>query len=152
MSDHLTIHPTHHCFDDVTEYLNALAEDGASGEELRRYTIVHGIIVAPDGTPTAHAWLEIQEKDLTMVIQAGIVDGERVYFVMPRAEFLAHLMVWDETRYTIGEALQLDQHLGRAPWVPEYREICSRSGKAWIVVGGNFADVVEVLGEAEALR
>lgn len=120
------IYPTHRCFDDVTDSLNDLAADLAacvSAEEvsatLRLYTVVHGILLAPDGKPYAHAWLERDGR----VIQTGIYHGLVVRFSMSRAEFIECARVWDETRYTVDQTVALHQAHGPGPWVPEYRAL-----------------------------
>lgn len=122
-----TIYPTHRCFDDVADFFNGLIMFGI--EELRRYTVVHGVMLAPsDGEPHAHAWVE---RD-GMVIQAGIQRGRRIIFRQRRAEFLARVKIFDETRYTIDEAIDLSRrHGGSGPWNPDYVPLCGASKKAW---------------------
>jgi len=129
MQEREAFYPTHHCFDDVVDFLNNLAVTGACREELLEYTVVHGVYLAPpNGEPVAHAWLE----RAGLVVQAGIYKGERIYYSVPREEFLAMFKIWDETRYTVIEALELDSRMGRPPWVPEYRELCGTDGKVWV--------------------
>jgi hypothetical protein len=123
--DEATIYPTHTCFDDVTEYMNQLAEAGTSLDELMRYTVVHGVVVASDGHRFAHAWLELDGE----TIESGIYNGERVWVSMSRTEFDATHDLAEETRYTIREAVALDGEHGPGPWKPEYRALCSDSRK-----------------------
>lgn len=121
MSDDNTIHPTHECFDDIADFLNDLAERGATREELTQYTVVHGLcLMPPNGEPYAHGWLE---RD-GFAIQAGIYRGERIYFRVPVEEYRASRFVWDETRYTLDEVLELDLH-DRPPYRAEYKGLCS---------------------------
>jgi hypothetical protein len=121
------IYPTHCCFDDVTDYLNRLAAAGATRDVLVTYTVVHGIVVLPDGTPFAHGWLEHEGE----VIEGGIYEGERVWIRMTRADFEGLHAVFDETRYTLDEVLRLDREHGPGPWKPEYIALCSSDRKVW---------------------
>lgn len=130
-TDEETIYPTHRCFDDVTDFLNDLAKRGAQREQLIRYTVVHGIMLAPDGTPFAHAWLEQDDAGERIIIQGAIYKGERGWLRMTRSEFLERSKVWDETRYTLDECLHLDRVRGPGPWVPEYRRLCGNERREW---------------------
>jgi hypothetical protein len=118
----VTLHPTHNCFDDVIDYINMLAKGGMHPEEIdRRYTIVHGIMLLPDGKPVSHAWLE----QGGVVTFAGLYKGERVYVSADRAEYVRYAMVYDETRYTVRETCELQRRTGwMGPWKPEYRALC----------------------------
>jgi hypothetical protein len=125
MSHEETIGPTHECFDDLVDFLNDLAERGAPREVLMKYTVVHGIcLMPPNGEPYAHGWLECDG----FAIQAGIYRGERIYFRVRVEEYRAARFVWDETRYTLDEVLELDSLEGEArlpPYRPEYKALCN---------------------------
>ena len=117
--------PTHSCFDDALEYLEAICRAGAAPDAIKSHTIVHGVCRAPDGEVFAHAWLEVGAD----VIQGGILDGERGYFTMSSAEFRKALPVVDETRYTVLEALEENRRTRTyGPWVERYRELCVNNG------------------------
>lgn len=112
-----TIYPTHACFDDAVEYVNALAERGASREEIETYTLVHAIVIAPDGERIAHAWLEHEEE----FIQAGIYNSEKVWMRMDQEEFSRAYNVELQLRYSISEAVNLMIEQGPGPWDPRIR-------------------------------
>lgn len=122
-----TIYPTHTCFDDVVDYLNQIAYRGASREELLAYTVVHGILVMPDGSRFAHAWLEHDGK----ILDGGIYQGERVWIEYSLTEFRGLHVVEDETRYTLPDAERLDDEFGPGPWKPKYRALCSDKRRVW---------------------
>jgi len=122
------IYPTHRCFDDIVDFFRDLAEKGTPAAVLNRFTVVHGILLSPEGEPYAHGWVE---RDDGLVIQTGIYRGERILFALEREEFLVSHMVWDETRYTLREVLRNDRTLGYPPWIPEYRDLCSSEKRAW---------------------
>lgn len=122
-----TILPTHHCFDDALNYLDAaiLSRPDWAQAHLR---LVHGICLAPEGPkqdePFAHAWVE---QDRSVCIQAGIVEGQLVYYGMARAAFYATLRVQVSTAYSVEDALRLNfasNHYG--PWESSYRALCGR--------------------------
>ena len=116
--------PTQTCFDDAAEYLNAVAL-GGDRAELLRLRLVHGIIRFPDEQPeggkrAAHAWVEDGET----VIDAGLLDGQRVNVLWPRVEFYRQLRVETATRYTAYELLEhhrLHGHVG--PWRADIRAL-----------------------------
>jgi hypothetical protein len=116
------IYPTHQCFDDVANFYNELVAGGACASEIRRHITVHGIMFTPDGEPYAHGWIEVEPSRL--VIQGGIRLGRRIFYGMRRADFLRSLPVWDETRYTIDECMELQRRCGMPPWREEYRVLC----------------------------
>jgi len=119
----MTILPTHTCFDDALEFLNAILKyEGV--ERLLGVRVVHGICLAPEGVqigqPFAHAWCEEDGS----CIQAGLVEGEKVYFGVDRAEFYAMLRPQDTTTYTPEEAVAQNFASGHfGPWEDRYRAI-----------------------------
>jgi hypothetical protein len=116
------IRPTHECFDDVTEFFNRLAVAGATATELEQFTIVHAICLRPPtGEPYAHGWIE---RD-GFVIQAGIYEGRKIYYKIRRDDLLRSRVVWDETRYTVYEMIELEDALGFPPYRDEYRALCA---------------------------
>jgi len=119
----MTILPTHTCFDDAMEVVNLLLKEGDAGR-IDKARLVHGICLAPDGplagTPFAHAWVE----DGTACIQAGMLNGEKVFFGVEREEYLRSMRVQASTSYTLLEACVQNLasfHFG--PWEPAYLAI-----------------------------
>jgi hypothetical protein len=122
----MQIMPTHLCFDDAIEYLEQLARAGTEVDAILAHVLVHGVCRAPDGEAFVHAWIELAGD----VIQCGIIDGERVYFEMSRAEFCKMLPIVDETRYTVREAYEENRRTGHyGPWVERYRELCANGDR-----------------------
>lgn len=122
------IMPSHRCFDDAVEALAlAIVEDvDWANEHLR---LVHGICLAPEGPeagrPFAHAWVE---HDATLVIQAGILNGEHGYYGCTRREHYKHLRVQVTTTYTLAEAVEKSRESKTSgPWEPTYAALCSAS-------------------------
>jgi hypothetical protein len=125
----VNILPTHHCFDDVLEFF---PEGRPQDEPLESFTVVHGILLMPDGEPYVHAWLE----NATDVIQGGLFEGERIWFAMSIEDFRASRRIIDETRYTPLEALAENYRTGHfGPWVPAYRDLAlfaNGSREVWV--------------------
>jgi hypothetical protein len=122
MSGDEAIYPTRHCFDDLVDFLNDLAVNGASGAELIRYTVVEGICLKPpDGDPSPHGWLECDGY----AIEAGIYKGERIFYRVPIADFRVSHRVWDETRYSLHEVLALGRRGKLPPYRDDYRALCA---------------------------
>lgn len=123
----VTITPTFACFDDAVDAVaDALSQEGPEWvrEHLR---VVHGICLAPEGPrkdePFAHAWVEV---DRTMVVQGGILDGTRKFYVCHRRDMYRLLRVQVTTVYTVDEMIlrnRVSMHVG--PWEPTYRALCS---------------------------
>ena len=120
--------PTNSCYDDALDYLESLARDPSTAWIIRRPDtfLVHGIALMPEqgtqppGTPYAHAWVELAD----VVIDAGLLDGRRVWFRRPRADYYAHLRIQSVTRYSMPEALAENRRTGHyGPWKPEYRAL-----------------------------
>ena len=124
--------PTQTCFDDAADYMNAVAL-GGDRAELLRIRLVHGIIRFPDDQPeggkrAAHAWVE----DGDAVIDAGLLDGQRVNVLWPRVEFYRQLRVEAATRYTAYGFARLSTtacngHVG--PWRADIRALVRESGE-----------------------
>lgn len=118
------IAPTHNCFDDAADYLNAVAL-GGDREELERVRLAHGIIRFPDDQPNggrraAHAWVE----DGDAVIDAGLLDGQRVNVLWPRHEFYRRLRVEAVTYYTARELVDHNDAQGHVgPWRADLRAL-----------------------------
>lgn len=115
-----TIYPTHQCFDDVGEWLNFRAIDGATRQELESYTVVHAIILDDDDKRIPHAWIERG----CVVRIFGLLKGERVAIVVPREEWFDKARVQHDTRYTVRQFIYMTKEFGPGPWVPEYRALC----------------------------
>ena len=124
----MTIFPTHQCFDDVLDHQAELAQ--RDPVTAARQFIVHGICLAPEGEhagePFAHAWVEDDEE--SRVSEAGILNGEKIWWSADRDEWYAALRVQERTRYTLDQARILNwQTAHYGPWVPKYRALCKSS-------------------------
>lgn len=118
----LVLQPTHKCFDDAMDFVeDAVRKDPtvALGDTL---LLVHGICTHNEtGDPYSHAWVE----DRNIAWDAGLVDGERVYYSMQREDFLRARGVIKATRYTMREVLTENMKSGHyGPWREEYRALC----------------------------
>lgn len=117
------IYPTHTCFDDALEFL-------VLGElhSVQRKRLVHGICLADDDSPYAHAWVELDGD----AWQGGLLDGERIYYAMPIAELHERLRVRECTRYAALQAMRQNVATGHyGPWEPKYRELTSDDRRTW---------------------
>lgn len=118
--------PTHTCFDDALEFFEELIKAGHPPAVLRSYNIVHGICLnADDGDrPYAHAWVEGTHDGEHRVVQAGILNGKKIWFSVLHAEFYEKYKVQAHTRYTIDEAVALNRSTGHyGPWRDEYEAL-----------------------------
>lgn len=124
-----TIHPTHHCFDDVLDHQVDL--DRRDPTTAARQRIVHGICLFPEGGPRAgeafaHAWVEDDTED--RVYEAGLLGGQKIWWSADRTLWRAAMRVQAMTRYTLAEARVKNwQHEHYGPWVPAYRALCGRN-------------------------
>jgi len=117
--------PTSHCFDNALDFISdGLIQNPEDRDALvDELLLVHGICLAPDGHPYAHAWVEDGDR----CIFCGILDGELGYFATSHAEYYAEMRVQDVTRYTVRAALahnRATNHYG--PWEARYRDLCGR--------------------------
>ena len=125
-----TIFPTHRCFDDVLDHQAELRRTDPT--TAARQLIVHGILLAPEshdglraGEPFAHAWVEDDEE--RRVYEAGILDGEKVWWSADRDEWYGKMRPQAVTRYSLHAAIILNwQHGHYGPWVRVYRALCGR--------------------------
>jgi len=125
-----TIFPTHRCFDDVLDHQAELRT--RDPKTAARQLIVHGILLAPEdghgvhaGEPFAHAWVE--DDDERRIYEAGILNGEKVWWSADRDEWYRKMHVQAATRYTLHAALILNwQHGHYGPWVRAYAALCGR--------------------------
>jgi hypothetical protein len=121
-----TIHPTRSCFDDALDFIAAaVTRHGPWAVEHLR--LVHAICRIPEGQHKAgrrfaHAWVE---QDRQIVIQAGLIDGQKAYYGTLRRDHYRELRVECSTVYTVEEAWERNRdsnHYG--PWEPTYRDLC----------------------------
>jgi hypothetical protein len=117
------IYPTHECFNDALDFISDVLIQNPDDREalVEELLLVHGICLAPDGQPYAHAWVQDGDR----CIFCGILDGTRGYFAASRDEYYAEMRVQDVTRYPVHEALRHNRrtrHYG--PWLPKYRALC----------------------------
>ncbi len=112
------IYPTQTCFDDALDLLVALCHQDR--RRRRALRLVHAV-VAPDGAPCAHAWVD----DATQVFFQGLVDGAKHTFESSRAEYYTGITVRECTRYTLQQALLHNRRTGHyGPWQARYRALC----------------------------
>ena len=118
----MMIHPTHRCFDDALDLLWALLHEPAAQDA--RLFLVHGLCLAPDGLPYAHAWLE-DDADAT-VLSVGVIDGKTTAYSLPRTTYYAQTQVQERTRYPAQEALAANRATGHyGPWEARYVALCT---------------------------
>jgi hypothetical protein len=132
------ITPTHQCFDDALEYLELRVKARPALALGRTLRLVHGILLCPaetdgtlaPGTPFAHAWIEEEDADHEVrVLQSGVLNGERIMFSVPRADFREAMRPQAETAYTCRDVVREHDRTGHSgPWRAEYRALC-RGGK-----------------------
>jgi len=116
MSVPLSLRPTHDCFTDALEYLEQTAQEDV--DRAVRLVIVHALLVAPNGEPYAHAWVE--EDGLCW--EGKVCDGVRVFAGFVRDEFYAVHRPIRMTRYAADEAIRENHRAGHyGPWDRVYR-------------------------------
>lgn len=128
MTEKVIILPTQHCFDDALDFIAERVKAEPTHAWRTDLILVHGICLIPNGPRLgerfAHAWVE--ENDLCW--DAGIVNGEQVYYSMFHEAFYLILKVQETTRYTIKEAwIENKKANNYGPWLPEYLELCGRT-------------------------
>jgi hypothetical protein len=128
MMTNMTIHPTHHCFDDALEYIVARVKREPALARDATLQLVHGIVHFPDDQPAAgklfaHAWVEEHGQ----VWNAGILDGVGIWYAVERSEWYAAMRVVKTTKYSIRQAyLENLRTRTYGPWAPEYQALCLR--------------------------
>lgn len=85
------------------------------------YLLCHGIGHKSGGGLVSHAWVEHGDAALTM----GILNGRIVKARFDRRKFYADFRAEVVTRYTLQQAAEMEAKHGPAPWVPQYRKLCS---------------------------
>ncbi|HLX21672.1 MAG TPA: hypothetical protein VKR23_16115 [Gaiellaceae bacterium] len=118
-----TIYPTFTCFDDALEFINVRVKQDQRLAFDRTLTLVHGIALAhtAPNEPYAHAWVEEGDR----CWDAGLVDGQKVYYAVARDEFYAARRIQKTTCYTVRQACLENfrtKHYG--PWRAEYAALC----------------------------
>lgn len=114
----MIVHPTHTCFDDAMEYLEAVASKKIK-RNLLELKLAHGICQV-DLLRYAHAWVETP----THCIDGGLVDGDKIYVVIPKAAFYKDRDVLDVTLYTVFEASNQNEFHGTyGPWLQKYLDL-----------------------------
>lgn len=95
--------PTYRCFDDALEFIEMRVKETPT---LVRHdwllVLVHGICVGDDDTRYAHAWVE----EAGQAWDAGLIDGQRVYYAVARSEYYAAKRVEESTRYTLRDVVR----------------------------------------------
>jgi len=119
--------PTHRCFDDALELLEQLVREDAAIATNNTVLLVHGVVrgtvESGDVGRLAHAWLEEhRDDDSTYVWDAGLLDGQRVYFCAEVSEYYRGVRVEPDsvTRYTPRQVLEENRRSGHyGPWRPD---------------------------------
>ena len=115
------IRPTFHCFDDALDFIELRVNEAPGLAQLTALILVHGIATSPAGEPYAHAWCEEDGQ----CWDAGLVEGQRIFYSVSVAEFYAARQIHTTTRYTIREAFVQNvrsNHFG--PWEQQYQALC----------------------------
>jgi hypothetical protein len=115
----MILQPTHTCFDDALDYLEAIARD-ASISELMQHRLVHGVCQPQGFHAIAHAWVEVRDE----AIAAGLICGKRVFYHAPRREFYREFRPQMMTKYTVLEAVRENRRTNHyGPWEDYYRRM-----------------------------
>jgi hypothetical protein len=141
--------PTHTCFDDALDFFEQVLVPERLPDVADDFRIVHGICVGADrGEPYAHAWVEqLRARNYfvadpgdpmpvptELVWQAGMVNGERVYFAIDRVAFYESYQVSRATRYTLQTASYLNVTTGHyGPWRRNYIDLVRKLGDGRII-------------------
>lgn len=121
-SPHLTVLPTHRCFDDVADWFRSTGCH-LTKKSLEMYEICHGVCfgstVGTDPGPPhryAHAWL-LHSDGFVLDFGKHSVTGETLMMKVEKAAFYDSRAVQMEVVYTIYEAAKAS-HLagGCGPW------------------------------------
>lgn len=120
-----TLYPTHQCFNDAIELLDALMGAGADPLQLR---LVHAICEAPDGHHYAHGWIEDVEDGTAM--WKALLDGIAINVCADAAEHRASMKILESISYEMTEVYRLNVESGHfGPWIEKYREACGGTGE-----------------------
>lgn len=132
----MNILPTHHCFDDALELVALRVKESPALAYGHALTLVHGIahghVDGPrPGEPYAHAWVEEGAR----CWDAGLVDGQRIYYAVSRDDFYQARGVTDTTRYTPRQAALENLRSGHfGPWQPAYLALVGRDRRVFGVI------------------
>ena len=124
-----TLLPTRSCFNDAIEYLEWLGREAiatANRALIDRpdLLLVHAIVdpIGSDVGRHAHAWVE----DGAEIVQAAILDGQKVSVRFDRAEYEAQARIEVCTKYTMREVVDENRKHGTyGPWRDEYLALCA---------------------------
>lgn len=123
----MQVMPTHTCFDDATDFI--VKSWIVTPDVAANLVLVHAICCVPadaiggplaPGTRYAHAWVEEQET----VWFAGLIDGEKMFIGIERAEFHRSVGLIEQERYTMAEVFDAHARQGPGPWNPAIRALC----------------------------
>jgi hypothetical protein len=131
----MELHPTHTCFDDAVEFVEAMVRAGAP--EASELVIVHAVCRAEFdgiGRDYAHAWVEHGDQ----VFDAFLLEGARFYAIFPRDWFYARRDVQRAIGYSLQAAYRENQRtVSFGPWDPDLLELCVDMGPPLAQRGGN---------------
>jgi len=131
------IHATGNCFNDCAEFINELVNDYPREARRGRFSLVHGICVAPAAALCsnglqpdelyAHAWIERRSLNgrETTVLTGGLVGGLHVWLHFGQAKYYADHRITDFTAYTIRQVWEQNcKHETLGPWEERYLALC----------------------------
>lgn len=122
----MDIRPTFHCFDDALELINERVLEDPAGAPWPHLRLVHGLARGENGDRYAHAWVEEDDR----CWDAGLVDGQRIYYAVPHDEFYEARQIHRTTVYTVRQACLENLTSGHyGPWRWEYRACCGRGDR-----------------------
>lgn len=131
------IYPTHTCFDDALDFIDALISGADTNIlfpsnqnkfvfHLCDVWLVHGLILW-SGKRFSHAWV----KSADLIIQAGFFDMKassirfKSYFALPKESFIEEFNPEDMTEYSIPDAIRMNYRYGHyGPWEEKYLSHC----------------------------
>lgn len=132
MSESLVIHPTHRCFDDALELLEARVRHEPALARSNTLLLAHGIIRGAEEQAdigrVAHAWLEERRADGAFIVwDTGLWNGRRIHYSATIEEYYRAARVERDSvvRYTPLEVWQENKRSGHfGPWRPEFAALC----------------------------
>jgi hypothetical protein len=128
-----TILPTGKCFDDAVELLEYLVDENpAVVTASRSLWLVHGICEGYDDARTryAHAWVEMADE----CIEAGILHGRRLFYVVACERYYAARRVVQATAYNVKSVCRENERTNSfGPWQAEYLALCRTDGRMRVI-------------------
>lgn len=118
------LYPTHHCFDDMLQYIDKQLTGGADPYSL---LLVHGLCLMPSGTLYAHAWAAhpFANKHGGIIVQCFVFRGDECFIQFDREVFERRFRPKEVTIYTMHDAAKHYRRTRNAgPWNDAYLPYC----------------------------